>query len=239
MSIKTLVLSGEGINCENETAAAFKLAGSEVEIIPFTDFIQLKSFDSFDILAFPGGFSYADEIQSGKIIAEKIRTSQLENINRFNVQKKPIIGICNGFQILTQLGLFGELPYRLVQNQQKTFINKWVSMKIQKNECLWLKDLGETIRMPIRHKEGKLYLPEEYQNKYSEMSTPLIYTEDVNGAFKQAAALTNKTGNILGLMPHPEAAIHEFLNPDVPENAKLNLKIFQNAIDYCQKLKKE
>jgi len=232
MSINVLVLSGEGINCETETANAFELAGAQTTQVHLTDFLELDDLNQFDILAFPGGFSYGDEIRSGKILAEKIRLKQYDNLIKFVEAKKPIIGICNGFQILTQLGLFNEVaPITLSHNNHDKFIDLWVELKLANNNSLWLKDLPETLLMPVRHKEGRI------SGDFASDQMALNYQQDINGSRMMCAGLTNKDGNVLGLMPHPEAAIKEFLLPHSFEKANHNLQIFKNAVEYAKRIK--
>jgi phosphoribosylformylglycinamidine synthase len=123
MSIKTLILTGEGINCEVETAHAFDKAGGTSTIMHLHDFLLLPSLDEYDILAFPGGFSFGDEIRSGKIVAELIKLHQFEALKKFINNGKPVLGICNGFQILTQLGVFNDFEqgsFTLSQKAQAT-----------------------------------------------------------------------------------------------------------------------
>lgn len=236
MSTKVLILAGEGINCETETSAAFSSLGAETQILYLEEFLKLENFDDFDILAFPGGFSYGDEIRSGKILASKLNHFQKTNIDKFvNKDKKPVIGICNGFQILMQLGVFNTSNRReltLAENTAGEFLNDWAEIKVNdKSSCIWLKDIQEELFMPIRNKEGLIYgeIPKE--------SIALEYTNPYNGAGNQVAGLTNTYGNVLGLMPHPEAATKPFLFPKNKNKFQFNIKLFQNAIDYVQRIK--
>ena len=230
MTIKTLILAGDGINCEVETARAFELAGASPTIIPVQDFLELKSLDDFDIMAFPGGFSFGDEIRSGKILAELINLHQKENIEKFIADGKPIIGICNGFQILTQLKVFGEIT--LSKNNHGHFINEWVELslheKASKSESFWLKNVDSTFSMPIRHKEGNI------QGSLNDCIPLFSYDHDVNGSLDQLAGVLNKQGNVLGLMPHPEAGLEPFLFPNHSERYQLNKQLFENAVSYIR-----
>ncbi len=234
MITKTLIVTGNGINCEVETAHAFQEAGSQTTILPLHDFLELKSFDDFNIIAFPGGFSYGDEIKSGKIVSERIKSKQFKNLKQFIDSGKPVIGICNGFQILLQLGLFNteknKQPITLSENKNKKFINEWIKLDISKMNSFWFSGMNSFLYMPIRHKEGRLRGDIPSQNH------ALTYQRDVNGSHNQLAALINTKGNVLGLMPHPEAAIHSFLLPQFKDKSVLNLKIFQNAVDYARSI---
>lgn len=236
MSTKVLILAGEGINCEQETSLTFSSLGAQTEVLFLEEFLGLESFNDFDILVFPGGFSYGDEIRSGKILANKLRHFQQENLDQFiNRDKKPVLGICNGFQILMQLGVFNETKGRhltLAENTFGEFLNDWAELRInQKTPCIWLENIQETLFMPIRNKEGLLY------GEIPEHSIALEYTTPYNGKAHTVAGLTNQFGNVLGLMPHPEAATHPFLFPKNNHKFELNIKLFNNAIEYVQRMK--
>ena len=229
MKVKALILSGDGINCEVETAKAFELAGAESTIVTLEDFLHKIDIHEYHIMAFPGGFSFGDEIRSGKILAELISLYKSEEIKKFIADNKPIIGICNGFQILTQLKIFGN-EVSLCENTSHQFINKWVKLKLDvEQDSLWFRNLKETeFSMPIRHKEGNL------QGDLSSCHPALNYHEDVNGSIDNLAAITNLAGNVLGLMPHPEAALHPFLFHENKDNYKFNRQLFSNAVDYVK-----
>ncbi len=235
--IRTLVLTGEGINSHKETARAFQKAGSEVDFITIEEFLRLKSFDLWDIITFPGGFSYGDEIRSGKLLAQKINLHQKENLKKFISQKKPILGICNGFQILVQLGVFEkkQRTITLAQNQHNKFINKWTKLRVDKeNKSFWLKEI-DNLHMPVRHKEGRL----KATKNITDFKIAFSYDEDINGSFQKVAGITNEEGNILGLMPHPEAAIDPELFMGSHHMAIQNQILFKNAIEYSKGLRNE
>lgn len=215
-----IVMAGDGINCERETAFALEFAGAETKIIHVNDLIAspevLKSGDG---LAIPGGFSFGDELGSGQILALKIRHKLGDRFFKMVEGRKPVIGICNGFQVLVKLGL---LPYpnaeerilALAANEQGGFINRWVGLNVDAQSiCLWTQGLEKTqIELPIRHGEGRIaFKAGEEKRHYDALIdqglVPLTYTEDVNGSYGRIAALTDPTGMVLGLMPHPEAFI--------------------------------
>lgn len=234
MSVKTLVLWGEGINSHQETKQAFELAGSRVDLVHVKDFLRFKSLEAWDILCFPGGFSYGDEVRSGKILAQKIIHHQQENIQKFKDQDKPILGICNGFQILVQLGLFNhnKRVITLTQNKSEKFINLWVKLKVNPSDSFWLRDLPEELYMPIRHKEGRFLMKGQ-----TDCHLALTYQQDINGSDQFVAGITSDKGNVLGLMPHPEAGIHPFQLPHQEQMYHYNRQIFINAINYVKRKK--
>ena len=231
MTINVLVLTGHGINCEQETAHAFQLAGAIPYIMHIDDFLSLESFDKFKIIAFPGGFSFGDEIRSGKIIAEKIKSKQKDNLEKFINKGVPVIGIRNGFQILTELGIFKDRGnFSLAENSHHEFINSWVKLTLNDPSSFWFKDIHEDLYMPIRHKEGRI------TGEIESLKSTLIYKDSINGSLKNIAGLTNSKGNVLGLMPHPEAAVSPLTLPNQKKKSNLNIKIFKNAVDYAGEL---
>jgi phosphoribosylformylglycinamidine synthase I len=249
--IKALVLTGDGINCEEETALAFREKGIQVEIIHISDLIETPSkLESVHILALPGGFSFGDEIGSGQILALKLKYSLGFELKKFIENKKLIIGICNGFQALVRLGLLPE-PFKprsmtLTHNRQGHFINRWVDLDVPTSHCVWTKEIqSQKISLPIRHGEGKIVFSGNEENQTSLYNTlskngqiALSYSEDVNGSYAQIAGVCDPSGKILGLMPHPEAATSGWHNPsgkDKSEAPGIGAAIFESGIKYCEK----
>jgi phosphoribosylformylglycinamidine (FGAM) synthase-like amidotransferase family enzyme len=240
MKAKVLVLSGDGVNCERESARAFEDAGAVATIVHVNTLLENpKILLDYRIFCLPGGFSFGDELRSGKILAEKMRSKLLDVFELFTQKGGLTIGICNGFQVLIQLGVFSgiqnERAATLATNDHGTFLDRWIEVKIGSDakSSPWFKDMTESLYLPIRHKEGRIVL----ENSTAKVSIPLHYAEAVNGSYEKAAALLDSTGRILGLMPHPEAATHGFLNPvamsaDAKEaNAKRVRKLFENAVN--------
>ncbi|MCB9092025.1 MAG: phosphoribosylformylglycinamidine synthase subunit PurQ [Halobacteriovoraceae bacterium] len=240
--INAMVLSGDGLNCEAETAKAFERVGFTVEIWHINKLLESpSSLEKFTSLAFPGGFSFGDEIASGKIQAIKFAHTLSEAFSKFRELKKPIIGICNGFQVLTHLKVFNKDPgaeseFALVHNAQGEFINKWAEIKPNfKNTCLWTRDLPESFYLPIRHGEGKLVVSAKRTDASEQIA--LAYTQDVNGSYGHCAGLSSLDGTVLGLMPHPEAACFKFLNPTQNTTSlaeDTGIQFFKNAYEYIK-----
>lgn len=213
-----IILSGDGINCERETARAIELVGGAAKIIHVNDLLAApETLKTADGLAVPGGFSFGDELGSGQILALKIRHGLGDAFFNMVRQKKPVIGICNGFQVLVKLGLlpFPDEPERalaLAANESGSFLDRWVEMDVKDSVCLWTQGIGKNkIRLPMRHGEGRIVLRDEkvYDTLVKNGQIPLTYTEDVNGSYKKIAALTDPSGVVLGLMPHPEAYMYQ------------------------------
>ncbi|MBX9688474.1 MAG: phosphoribosylformylglycinamidine synthase subunit PurQ [Candidatus Obscuribacterales bacterium] len=219
---KALVIYGDGINCENETAYALELAGFAAEKHHCLDLLENPVLlKDMQLLALPGGFSFGDEIASGKVMAIKLREKLQDALHNFIDQGKLLIGICNGFQILVQLEILpdsskgAERSVSLCHNESGKFINRWVKLEV-KNKSRFFEGL-KSIHLPIRHGEGKLTLAsgaEESLEMKLKARAPLRYSQDVNGSFDRIAALTNEADNVLGLMPHPEAFVRWNQHPN-------------------------
>ncbi|MDP2641691.1 MAG: phosphoribosylformylglycinamidine synthase I [bacterium] len=252
-TVKVLVFSGYGLNCEEETKHAFKLAGGEADIVHINDLVAgEKKLKDYDILVFPGGFSYGDDTGSGKAYANKIKNHLSRDIQKFIESGKLMIGICNGFQILTNLGV---LPGALTYNKGARYTDRWVDLKFT-GESPWLKGLDE-ISIPIAHGEGRYYADKktlEDLKKNKAIAAKYIKGEiceyqnlpaNPNGALEDIAGVLGAEGRILGIMPHPERGmfISQFPNfflmkeksrregKELPRFGP-GFQIFKNGIDY-------
>ena len=160
--MKVLILSGYGINCEEETLNAFNTVGIKGNIVHINDLIQSpKKLKNFQILAFPGGFSYGDHTGSGNAMAHKIKSNLLEHISNFTEQDKLVIGTCNGCQILVNLGIVPAFEgYKrevaLVENDVATYQCRWIKLKVTNNKSPWLKKI-KYLNLPVAHQEGKFF----------------------------------------------------------------------------------
>lgn len=255
--MKSLVLTGFGINCEKETQNAYKMLNIECDIVHLNEIFNGNiNIHNYSVINFPGGFSYGDELGSGKILSNKIKYQKIagqstlfDELKKFIKQKKIIIGICNGFQILTKLGLLPntlgnfEQEVTLYTNDSNKFINDWVNLKVE-NDSLFFKNLS-SIYLPIRHKEGKIIIKNEIikNNILNNKLNILSYIDNPNGSELDIAALTDISGQILGIMPHPEAFLSIYNHPNwnklKSENKITNetgegLKIFENIVNYIK-----
>ena len=268
MSTRALVITGFGINCEEETAAAFRLAGGEARIAHLNEvFREQLLLHDFDILAFPGGFSFGDDLGSGKVLANKLTYKRmssgrrfLDEIERFLGDGKLIIGICNGFQVLVKTGLLPGLApetrqqITLTRNDSGRFEDRWVRCRLAGagNEP-FLRGVDE-IELPVRHGEGKLVIRDPAVREAIEAQGLgcLVYVDEAgaatgeypanpNGSDLHLAGLTDPSGQILGLMPHPEAYLTAYNHPAWTRRARENpsrgdegegLAIFRNAVEW-------
>lgn len=218
-----LIICGDGINCDAETAYALETAGFNCKKVYASEFWNMrKPLTDVQLLVIPGGFAFGDEIASGKVLALKLKQRMQDEIFAFIESGRLLMGICNGFQVLTQLGV---LPFssrdklhagRLAKNSSGKFINRWVGLKVSAmHPSLFLEGL-DSFELPIRHGEGRLEISDALKkDDLQQLSNQscLTYTQDVNGSYGQVAALTNEAGNVFGIMPHPEAFVRPTQHP--------------------------
>ncbi len=247
---KVIVFSGYGLNCEAETKFAFEEAGGKADIVHINDVIaDPKMLLKYQILAMPGGFSYGDDTGSGKAYGNRLNNHLGPILTEFLKRDTLVIGICNGFQILTAAGI---LPGALTYNESARYMVRWVDLKIEGNSP-WTKNL-KTISVPIAHGEGK-YVPRED----GQVNIAFKYTEGAmceyqhlpmnpNGSAQDIAGVISADGRILGMMPHPERGMFFHQRPDWQvqketfknKGKKLPMygdgfALFKNAISYYNK----
>jgi phosphoribosylformylglycinamidine synthase subunit PurQ / glutaminase len=220
---KAFVLYGDGINCDAETVWALNLAGFIPSRVHTSEILETpRKLMTAQLLALPGGFSFGDEIASGKILALKLKEKLKEVLFDYIERGSLVLGICNGFQVLVQLGLLPNSKQNaprtvsLCHNVSGKFINKWVELEISPFSSSFFFEGLTTIHLPIRHGEGRLSLAADASALICDQvrrQAVLRYAEDVNGSFDRIAALTNERGNVLGLMPHPEAFVRWTQHP--------------------------
>lgn len=243
--VKVCLLFTSGTNCDEETAFAFEKADAQV----FTFHINYlkrnkKILKEFHILCLPGGFTYGDYISAGKILAQELQHHFQEEIKEFIKAGKLILGICNGFQVLCKAGLLpGFNDYFIYPQVTLTFNNSqkfeccWVSLRVNHNsKTPFIKELDEVIQLPIAHAEGKFFtdLQEVLKILKDNNQIALTYIENPNGSIYDIAGICDSTGQIFGLMPHPERFIFPLHHP-LRINKTYGLKFFINACEYAKK----
>ena len=248
---KVIIMSGYGLNCEEETKFAFETAGGMADIVHINDLIaDPKILLEYQILVFPGGFSYGDDTGSGKAYANKFKNHLSKELKEFLSRDTLIIGICNGFQIITNLGI---LPGALTHNKNAQYIDHWVDLKVE-GKSPWLSNLKK-ISLPIAHGEGRyLITAKEYKEMQKNKQIAFIYTKgeicefqnleaNPNGSNYDIAGILGYNGRVLGMMPHPERA-QFFHHSPLWQSKKNKIKktnegagiiIFKNAINYFKK----
>ena len=236
---RVIVLRTAGTNCDKETAFAFETAGAEPELVHMNELTKgSRKLRDYQILALPGGFTYGDDIASGKILANELKFKLEEDLQAFIRNGKLIIGICNGFQVLVKAGLlpnlsgdFQTIDATLTLNDSNKFEDRWVYLQCGKaqvasSKCIWTKGINKIIRLPIAHGEGK-FIPRsgeilkilkrdglialEYTD---EKGQGMGYPFNPNGSIDNIAGICDKTGRIFGLMPHPERHISFYQGPE-------------------------
>ncbi len=197
-----LLLKFPGTNCDAETARAMEAAGFTTQVLPVA-LLEPQSLEGVQMVVFSGGFSYGDYVMSGRI-AQLITKHKLgERLKEFVANGGYVLGICNGFQILTQLDL---LPRgSLIHNTSGRFICRWAPLKKNGNTSPYLKALPENFELPVAHAEGRFVGESGDAEAYVKNGrAALLYGQDVNGSTAQIAGLQDETGRVFGLMPHPE-----------------------------------
>ena len=252
MKIKALIVRAAGTNCDLETVYAFKLAGADAERV-YIDEVKDKNLLNYKILVFPGGFTYGDDISAGKILANEIKYKLKDKILKFIEKGNLILGICNGFQVLVKAGIlpgfdgyFTEQTVSLVTNDSERFEDRWVDLKVYPERSVFTKGIDKIISLPVAHAEGKFVVKNKGILKkiekqivfqyVDEKGRPNGYPYNPNGSIMNIAGISDRTGRILGLMPHPERHI-SYLQHPLHTRKKLDeegdgFKIFQNAVNY-------
>ncbi|WP_297435299.1 phosphoribosylformylglycinamidine synthase I [Thermococcus sp.] len=221
---KFAVIVFPGTNCDFETLEAIRKAGGKAEKVWYKE-----SIEDFDGVVLPGGFSYADYLRAGAISA---RAGIMEEVKALTREGKPVLGICNGFQVLTESGL---LPGALRPNKIPRFLCRWVYLKVSDTQTAFtqLYEEGEVIRMPIAHAEGNYYTNEPSKVRiafqYSDEKGNLTEEANPNGSLLNIAGITNGRGNVLGMMPHPERASDRWLGSED------GLKVFKSMVEWAKR----
>lgn len=204
--MKFAVIVFPGSNCDVDMYHAIKdELGADVEYV----WHDATNLDEFDGILLPGGFSYGDYLRCGAIS----RFSNVMNaVKKAAEQGKPVLGVCNGFQILVEAGL---LPGALMRNKNLKFMCRTVELRVENNETMFTAEYekGEIINIPIAHGEGNYYCDEATLQQLIENNQIAFryHGENPNGSISDIAGITNKQGNVLGMMPHPERAVDELL----------------------------
>ncbi|MDD1695301.1 MAG: phosphoribosylformylglycinamidine synthase subunit PurQ [Methanoregula sp.] len=260
---KAIIMSGYGINSEMETQEAFRRSGMNSDIVHINDLIAgRKKLSDYRLLIFPGGFSYGDDTGAGNAYANRVRNNLWDDVEKFLESDTLVLGICNGFQILANLGLvpaFGknyEREIALMPNRKGVLECRFITLKPAADN-LWTRGI-ERLYCPVSHGEGNFFCREDTLEhlKKKNMITFRYCREDLspangeypynpNGSIEDIAGITSEDGKVLGLMPHPERAM-DFTNlydwPYEKERMKrtgvnlpqesLNMQFFKNIVDY-------
>ena len=221
MKTKFAVIVFPGSNCDHDAYYALKkIVGVDVEFIWHRE----SNLKDHTAILIPGGFSYGDYLRTGAIARFSPIMKSVINCAK---KGKPVIGICNGFQILLECGL---LPGALINNQNIKFLSKRVTLQVASNESMFSNKLniGDTIKMPIAHKQGNYIANKETLKQLEDQNRIIFkYKNNPNGSLMDIAGIINSSGNVLGMMPHPERACDTILGSD---DGKI---IFESMLGSC------
>jgi len=247
----TAILYAPGINCHEETAAAIERAGGKAELVLLRDLIDGRvHLAQYQAAVIPGGFSYGDHLGAGRIFATLLVARLRDQLVEFLEARKPLLGVCNGFQVLAEAGILpGRTPGKrsmvLLENQSARFEDRKVRLVVSSEKCVWTENLaGEILQMPSAHAEGRpLFCETDTSPAVSEVEPRVVfhysdaqgrptaeYPDNPNGSPGAVAGVTDETGLVLGLMPHPERA-------SLPAHySQDGLRIFQNLIRWLNQV---
>ena len=263
--VRVCIVTGFGINTDREMAAAFELAGAHAVRLHVNDLIaDPVALDRCAIFVVPGGFSFGDHVGSGAMLAALLARALREPLARFIARGGLVLGVCNGFQVLVRMGLVPaiggmEQSVALVHNDSGRFEDRWVRVTFDAaSPCVWTRGIA-SLDLPVRHGEGKLVAAEEqlaaidaahlgaarYARSDSPSAAPchppVPYPANPNGSLHNLAGICDPTGQVFGLMPHPEAFLHRFHHPawrnaSPAQAAALDdgaLRLFRNAVRHA------
>lgn len=262
---RAIVLQAAGSNRDLEAAQALELAGAQAEIVPLAELgAGCKSLSSYQIMVVPGGFSYADALGAGKLLALDLNTALAAEMRAFVGSGKPVLGICNGFQALLKAGLLANQRSEvggersevrgktLTFNKAGHFECRWVNLAPCSRTCVWTRGLSDWLYCPVAHGEGNFTVAGTGTLAELEANDQIAlvyvhpdgrpargaYPANPNGSVADIAGLCNPAGNVLGLMPHPENHLYPYQHPRWArgERGGLGLKLFEQGVTYAAQL---
>jgi phosphoribosylformylglycinamidine synthase len=259
-SPRAMVLRAAGVNCDLETAHAFELAGARAQDVHVNRLIESPAMlEEFQILAIPGGFSYGDDISAGKILANQLMHHLRDALHAFRDAGKPIVGICNGFQVLIKTDLLpGPVqgqdgpPATLTNNDCGHYVDRWVRLSPRSKKCIWTSGVQD-FDCPMAHGEGKFVPASDAVRRalWDDDRVALVYVKpdgspaagqfphNPNGSVDDIAGVTDSSGLVLGLMPHPERHLTPLQHPawtrleHLPDDGP-GLRLFRNAVAHAR-----
>lgn len=239
----TAILYAPGTNCHEETAAAIALAGGQSELVLLRDLLHRRArLEKYHAAVIPGGFSYGDHLGAGRIFGTLLVAQLREQLTDFLGAEKPLLGVCNGFQVLAEAGILpdrtpGKRSMALLENQSARLEDRKIRLVVSAEKSMWTEGLeGQVLQMPTAHGEGRpLFCQTDkpshrvvFRFSDAEGRPTERFPENPNGAPGGVAGITDATGLVLGLMPHPErAALPAHYSQD-------GLKIFRNLVRWLK-----
>ena len=270
--IKVAVLRIEGTNCEEESHQVWRDLGAQAEKVHLKQFLGIdvneeekRDLDDYHILMIPGGFSAGDYIRAGAIFGARMKSAMEEKLEKFVEDGKPVLGVCNGFQVLVEMGLLPAIDETmsgvpkavLATNDSNKFECRPTYLRIEENKrCCFTQNFeeGGKVMFPSAHAEGKLIFESEdilqkvkendqivFRYTTSDGSEP-DYPWNPNGSAEDIAGICNSQGNVLGLMPHPERVFNRYTHPDWTRSENKSSEehgdgkpLFESALKYVEK----
>ena len=264
---RALVLRAPGINCDLETAQACRLVGFQTDLVHINQLLKTpETLLDYHFLVIPGGFSYGDDLGAGNLLAKNLTIHLRSFLHRFIDEGRPVLGICNGFQVLVRAGLLPGLVDRtdqqvsfpratLTENVSAQFECRWVTLATLPGPCIFTQNIERSIELPVAHGEGQFVLagdisqlqasgqvPLSYIARDGDLDQGVSYPANPNGSANNVAGICNARGNVFGLMPHPERYVHALQHPQrraLANGQGDGLLIFRNAHIYAQQLSGE
>jgi phosphoribosylformylglycinamidine synthase I len=239
--ISVCILRVGGTNCDAETRRAFRELGVCAEVVNMNELVRQRSVLSYDVLVFPGGFSYGDYVRAGAIWAKWLLAKMGRELRSFVSEGRPVLGICNGFQVLVEAGLLPAFDGISIHPEAALAVNvppgydcRWVNIRYEGlGNCLFTRYIprGKVLRMPIAHGEGRFLFSADNEEKFlkkliendqlvfrycRENGDPAegVFPANPNGSFYDVVGVCNPSGTVFGLMPHPERAFYGWQQPD-------------------------
>jgi phosphoribosylformylglycinamidine synthase subunit PurQ / glutaminase len=258
--ISICILRVGGTNRDGDAAQCFRALGADVRVLHYNDLMKRRDLSAYHGLVLPGGFAYGDYVRAGAILGKKLASTMNNEINRFVEIKKPVLGICNGFQVLVEAGVIpgftalSDVPEAaLAPNKSGRFECRWISLKVNRSSpCIFTKGIEKRVRFPIAHGEGRFILPDRRAvDQLSERNQIALqyslddgtlakgkYPFNPNGSLLDIAGICNDYGNVLGLMPHPEDAFRGDQMPNWVQDKKEEhgdgFQIFDSMLRYIE-----
>lgn len=263
--IKALILRAPGINRDRDAAYACRLAGFAADLVHINQLIKAPgTLLDYHFLLIPGGFSYGDDLGGGNLLAKNLTIHLGSQLRQFIEEGRPVLGICNGFQVLVRSGLLPgtisdgndqETTARatLTDNVSAQFECRWITMAVQPSVCVFTRGIERLIEAPAAHGEGQFVFSDDIAQLQARGQIPLVYTKaghnapgeqvpypyNPNGSLGNIAGVCNARGNVLGLMPHPENYVHALQHPlrrSMAQGQGDGLLLFKNAYEYARTL---